>query len=65
MNVIDNVGKLGLEGVMQRANIIFTNGYRFRGSIDEAYFAQSVKAICHVVIKFKYQVNFMSQDNYT
>ena len=65
MNVIDNVRKLGLEGLMQRANIIFTNGYRFCGSIDEECFAQSVKAICHEVIKFKYQVNFMTQDNYT
>lgn len=65
MNVINEVGKLGLEGLMERANIVFTNGYRFKGIIDEAVFAQSIKAICHGVVKFNYQVNFTTQDNYT
>ena len=65
MDVINEVGKLGLEGLMERANIVFTNGYRFKGSIDEACFAESVKAICKCIIKFNYQVNFKTQDCYS
>lgn len=65
MNVINEVGKLGLEGLMERANIIFTNGYRFKGIVDETCFAKSINAICSSVIKFNYQINFKTQDNYT
>ena len=65
MDAISEVGKLGLEGLMERANIVFTSGYRFKGIIDETCFAKSIKAICHCIIKFNYQLNFKTQDNYT
>lgn len=65
MSIISEIGKLGLEGLMERANIVFTNGYRFKGVIDEIRFSESVKAICSCVIKFNYQLNFITQDNYT
>lgn len=65
MDESTNVGKLGLEGLMDRANIIFTNGYRFKGSIDETYLANSIKAVCKCVIKFKFQFNYISPENTT
>lgn len=65
MDGIIKVGKLGLEGLMERANIIFTNGYRFKGLIDEIRLAESIKAICRCIVKFNYQLNFITQNNYT
>ena len=59
------IGKLGLEGLMDRANIAFTNGYRFKGAIDKHHLQASIQAVCNSIVKFEHQVHFISQDNYT
>lgn len=64
-SIEDNIGKLGLEGLMDRANIAFTNGYHFKGCINSEYLQQSINAICKSLYKFNFQVNFISQDNYS
>lgn len=65
MEVINEIGKLGLEGLMERANIVFTNGYRFKGIIDETDLEKSIQAVCSCIIKFNYKLSFITQDNYT
>jgi hypothetical protein len=59
------IGKLGLEGLMDRANIAFTNGYRFKGEINSVNLQHSINAICQCINKFSYQVHFISQNNYS
>jgi len=64
-NTAASIGKLGLEGLMDRANIAFTNGYRFKGAINSVTLQHSINAICQSIEKFSYQVHFVSQDNYS
>lgn len=58
------IGKIGLEGLMDRANIAFTSGYRFQGNINVILLQQSIETVCQCIDKFSFQVNFISQDNY-
>ncbi len=65
MSTAVTIGKLGLEGLMDRANIAFTNGYRFKGAIDVQQLQTSIQAVCNSIIKFEHQVHFISQDNFS
>ncbi len=58
------IGKLGLEGLMDRACIIFTNAYQFSGAIELAQIKNSFSLIFSSIDKFKYQINFTSQNNF-
>ncbi|MDQ5880078.1 MAG: hypothetical protein QG638_2815 [Pseudomonadota bacterium] len=58
------VGAIGLEGLMNRANIYFTSGYRFSGSIDADALKASFLAIVGAMRKFEYRLHFEAQDRF-
>ena len=59
-----DVGKLGLEALMSRANILFCNGYKFRGDVNFLYLKESYHAIVSCVNKFNYQLDYVAQNNF-
>ena len=60
----DLVGNIGLEALMDRANIIFTNGYVFKGEVNPNELELSFKSIINSVSKFNFQLNYISQNNF-
>jgi hypothetical protein len=58
------VGAIGLEGLMSRANILFTNGYRFSGSLNRKNLEASFAAIVERIEKFKHRMHFEAQNNF-
>lgn len=59
------VGNLGLECLMDRANIFFTSGYRFAGPLDLAALEASFHAIAGALRKFEYRLHFEAQDRFS
>lgn len=59
------VGSIGLECLMNRANILFTSGYRFRGRLDPAQWAESTRAVAGSVHKFRYALQFNAQTDFS
>lgn len=59
------VGAIGLECLMNRANILFTSGYRFAGRLDAAQLEASFHAIAGAVEKFEYRLHFESQQRFS
>ena len=60
----DSVGHVGLEGLMNRANIYFTSGYRFSGMLDTAALKASFLAVAGAIRKFEYRLHFEAQDRF-
>lgn len=58
------VGRIGLECLMDRANIFFSSGYRFRGALDIAGLEASFIAIASAFGKFEYRLHFEAQDRF-
>ncbi len=58
------IGKIGLESMMSRANILFTSGYRFKGELNPDLLKASFVAILDCIIKFDYRMHFESQGNF-
>ncbi len=58
------VGAIGLECLMNRANILFTNGYRFKGELNLKNLEASYTAITSSVEKFAHQLHFESQNRF-
>ncbi len=59
------VGVIGLECLMSRANILFTNGYRFSGELNLKNLAESFTAIVDSIEKFDHRIHFETQDNFS
>lgn len=55
------VGTIGLECLMNRANILFTSGYRFAGALDLPKLEASFHAVAGAVEKFEYRLHFETQ----
>ena len=60
----DVVENIGLEALMDRANIIFTNGYTFDGTADINQLKQSFEAVYNSINKFKLKLQYTSQSNF-
>lgn len=58
------VGVIGLECLMSRANILFTNGYHFSGKLNLDNLATSFTTIVDSIEKFKYRLHFAAQDDF-
>lgn len=58
------VGALGLECLMNRANIYFTSGYRFAGALDVAALQASFNALLDATEKFSHRLHFSAQTDY-
>jgi len=58
------VGAIGLECLMNRANIFFTSGYRFAGPLDVAALEASFHAIADATEKFEYRLHFEAQNRF-
>lgn len=58
------VGTIGLEGMMNRANILFTSGYWFEGDLDVGKLEASFHAITDCIEKFDYKLHFRAQDDF-
>jgi len=58
------VGAINLECLMNRANILFTNGYRFRGELNVANLEASFIAVVGCIEKFEHRLHFEAQDNF-
>ncbi|MBI2306158.1 MAG: hypothetical protein HYU78_02535 [Rhodocyclales bacterium] len=58
------VGAIGLECLMDRANIFFTSGYRFSGELNLAALEVSFLAIASAMRKFEYRLHFEAQDRF-
>jgi len=59
-----DIGELGLECLMSRANIIFTSGYKFYGQLDIDNLQQSFINVVDGIHKFKHRLDYTSQSNY-
>ena len=59
-----SVGALGLECLMNRANIYFTSGYRFAGPLDVATLQASYNALLDASEKFSQRLHFSAQTDY-
>lgn len=59
------VGVINLECLMNRANILFTGGYRFRGELDVEKLRDSFLAIVNNIEKFRYQLQFKAQNDFS
>lgn len=62
--MLSTVGAVGLECLMNRANIYFTNGYRFSGEIDSEALHASFLAIAGAIRKFEYRLHFETQTRF-
>lgn len=58
------VGSIGLECLMNRANILFTSGYRFFGVLDIERLDASVRAITGSIAKFEHRLHFEAQNDF-
>ncbi|WP_371323672.1 hypothetical protein VX159_14940 [Dechloromonas sp. ZY10] len=58
------VGALGLECLMNRANIYFTSGYRFAGPLDTDALCASYNALLDATEKFSQRLHFSAQTDY-
>ena len=56
------VEKIGLEGLMDRAQIYFSSGYRFHGRLDLEALKESFLTVSGAVDKYRYRLDFQSQD---
>ena len=59
-----DVGVINLECLMNRANILFTSGYRFRGELNTANLEASFIAVVDCIEKFDHRLHFEAQDNF-
>jgi hypothetical protein len=64
MNDITEIENIGLEALMSRAHIIFTNGYKFQGKININKLEKSFFDVVDCVNKFEYQLIFKAQNKY-
>lgn len=58
------VGAIGLECLMDRANIFFTSGYRFSGELNLAALEVSFLAVASAMRKFEYRLHFEAQNRF-
>jgi len=58
------VGAIGLECLMDRANIFFTSGYRFAGNIDAGALEASFHAVADAIEKFGFRLHFEAQNRF-
>lgn len=58
------IGPIGLECLMNRANIHFTSGYRFSGGLDTERLEASFRAVAGAVDKFAHRLHFSAQTDY-
>ncbi|MCW8931251.1 MAG: hypothetical protein OQL19_13545 [Gammaproteobacteria bacterium] len=63
-NTLQTIGKLGLENLMSRANIIFTSGYKFSGQLNTDNLYKSFISVLDQIVKFEYQIHHQSQSDY-
>ncbi|QYN46392.1 hypothetical protein [Gilliamella sp. ESL0405] len=54
------VGKIYLEAMMHHCGILFSKGYRFKGTIDKQKLQQSSTAILGAINKFQYKITVAS-----
>jgi hypothetical protein len=64
METASEIGAIGLECLMSRANIIFTSGYKFRGSLDIPALERSFLDIVDCIPKFGYRLHFEAQNRF-
>ena len=58
------VGTINLECLMNRANILFTSGYRFRGELNTDNLEASFLAIVDGIDKFEHRLHFKAQNDF-
>ncbi len=58
------VGKLHLEGLMSRAEILFTAGYVFEGPLDVDKLKESYESVVDSIGKLQHQLEFRAQDDF-
>jgi len=59
------VGKLHLEGLMSRAEILFTAGYVFEGQLDIEKLKNSYETVVDSIGKLNHQLNFNAQNDFS
>ena len=64
MSKSSDVGKLNLEGLMSRAEILFTVGYQFRGKPDIHRLRHSYETITGAITKLFHQIDFRAQKRF-
>lgn len=64
MSLPQPVGTLLLEGLMSRAEILFTAGYAFRGPLHLAKIQASFEAIVSQISKLHHQLEFRAQNDF-
>ena len=64
MAEVGSVGKIYLEGLMSRAEILFVSGYIFLGELNLQQLRDSYHAIVDRVSKFNHQLDFRAQDDF-
>ncbi len=64
MSPEQSVGKLNLEGLMSRAEILFTAAYMFEGKLNIEQLKNSFHTITDAISKFKYQIDFKAQNDF-
>lgn len=58
------VGTIGLECLMNRANIFFTSGYRFIGELDIEALRKSFVSVIGAARRFEYRLHFEAQNRF-
>ncbi|HLD09261.1 MAG TPA: hypothetical protein VJB68_04385, partial [Methylophilaceae bacterium] len=57
-------GKISLEGLLSRAQTIFTTGYKFQGELNLANLQQTFEVIADAIGKLSQQLEFRSQSDF-
>jgi hypothetical protein len=58
------VGAINLESLMNRANILFTSGYQFRGDLHVGNLEKSFAAVSESIEKFRHKMQFRAQNDF-
>lgn len=58
------VGKINLEGLMSRSEILFTAAYLFEGDLDIDQLRDSYYTITNEINKFKHQIEYSAQNDF-
>ncbi|ARU58942.1 hypothetical protein OLMES_4954 [Oleiphilus messinensis] len=60
-----SIGKLNLEGLMSRAEILFTAAYVFKGQIDTDLLQSCFSTISETIAKLNHQIQFKAQNDFS
>jgi hypothetical protein len=58
------IGAIGLESMMNKANILFTSGYRFKGELNLDNLQIAFNAVVGCIMKFGYRIHFDNRGDF-